>query len=45
LQLGNAATSTGVYICGPEAFMTAIADSAMGLGVPSQQIYMESFNF
>ncbi len=44
LQIEDAG-SVGVYTCGPEAFMAAIAEAAKDLGVPPQQVFMESFNF
>lgn len=44
LQISDAKTM-GVYICGPEPFMAAISDVAGQLGVPTQQIFMESFAF
>jgi ferredoxin-NADP reductase len=34
-----------VYVCGPDGFMAAVADAALRLAVPPEQIHQESFGF
>jgi ferredoxin-NADP reductase len=32
-------------VCGPGAFMDAVTDAALSLGVPADHMYQESFSF
>jgi predicted ferric reductase len=34
-----------IYICGPDGFMQAVTDAALGLAVAPEQIHQESFGF
>ena len=36
---------SAVYLCGPEAFMDGVKTHMENLGLPSSQIFTESFSF
>jgi predicted ferric reductase len=44
-ELAPDARLRDVYICGPDGFMADVADAALRLGVPAQQIHQEAFGF